>query len=86
MGFPFSHLPALNDICSVSNTGPLTQRPKGGGQEVQIAIFFNYVRKNMVICENIGLDNHLDIYMERLEDAREFGRKDIYVFVIQGDE
>jgi 3D (Asp-Asp-Asp) domain-containing protein len=28
-------------------------------------------------------DNHLDIYMERLEDAREFGRKDIYVFVIQ---
>jgi 3D (Asp-Asp-Asp) domain-containing protein len=30
-------------------------------------------------------DNHLDIYMERLEDAREFGRKDIYVFVIQGD-
>ena len=53
---------------------------------MQIAIFFNYVRKNMVICENIGLDNHLDIYMERLEDAREFGRKDIYVFIIQGDE
>jgi 3D (Asp-Asp-Asp) domain-containing protein len=30
-------------------------------------------------------DNHLDIYMERLEDAREFGRKDMYVFIIQGD-
>jgi 3D (Asp-Asp-Asp) domain-containing protein len=30
-------------------------------------------------------DGHLDIYMESLEDANTFGRKDIYVFIIQDD-
>lgn len=30
-------------------------------------------------------DNHLDVYMENVKDAREFGRKDMYVFVLGGD-
>ena len=30
-------------------------------------------------------DRHLDIYMESVEDANKFGRKDIYVFIIQSD-
>lgn len=31
-------------------------------------------------------DNDLDIYMEDLEDALEFGRKEMYVFIMRNDE
>ena len=50
-------------------------------------IYIPEFMKTFVVEDRGGAitDNHLDIYMERLEDAREFGRKDIYVFVIQGD-
>ncbi len=50
-------------------------------------IYIPEFMKTFVVEDRGGAitDNHLDIYMERLEDAREFGRKDMYVFVIQGD-
>lgn len=50
-------------------------------------IYIPEFMKTFVVEDRGGAitDNHLDIYMERLEDAKKFGRKDIYVFVIQGD-
>lgn len=50
-------------------------------------IYIPEFMKTFVVEDRGGAitDRHLDVYMERLEDAREFGRKDIYVFVIQGD-
>jgi 3D (Asp-Asp-Asp) domain-containing protein len=50
-------------------------------------IYIPEFMKTFVVEDRGGAitDNHLDIYMERLEDANEFGRKDMYVFVIQGD-
>lgn len=30
-------------------------------------------------------DRHLDIYMEKVKDAKEFGRKDMYVFILESD-
>lgn len=50
-------------------------------------IYIPEFMKTFVVEDRGGAitDNHLDIYMERLEDAREFGRKDMYVFVIQGN-
>ena len=50
-------------------------------------IYIPEFMKTFVVEDRGGAitDRHLDIYMERLEDANEFGRKDIYVFVIQGD-
>jgi len=48
-------------------------------------IYIPEFMKTFVVEDRGGAitDNHLDIYMERLEDAKKFGRKDIYVFVIQ---
>lgn len=50
-------------------------------------IYIPEFMKTFVVEDRGGAitDNHLDIYMERLEDAKKFGRKDIYVFIIQGD-
>ncbi len=50
-------------------------------------IYIPEFMKTFVVEDRGGAitDRHLDIYMERLEDAKKFGRKDIYVFVIQGD-
>ena len=42
-------------------------------------------KNSLTLVRGSVKDNHLDIYMERLEDAKKFGRKDIYVFIIQGD-
>ena len=50
-------------------------------------IYIPEFMKTFVVEDRGGAitDNHLDIYMERLEDAKKFGRKNIYVFIIQGD-
>jgi len=50
-------------------------------------IYIPEFMKTFVVEDRGGAitDNHLDIYMERLEDAKKFGRKDIYVFIIQDD-
>jgi 3D (Asp-Asp-Asp) domain-containing protein len=50
-------------------------------------IYIPEFMKTFVVEDRGGAitDNHLDIYMERLEDAREFGRKDMYVFILESD-
>ena len=50
-------------------------------------IYIPEFMKTFVVEDRGGAitDRHLDVYMEKVKDAREFGRKDIYVFVIQGD-
>ncbi len=50
-------------------------------------IYIPEFMKTFVVEDRGGAitDRHLDIYMKSKQDAKEFGRKDIYVFVIQGD-
>ncbi len=51
-------------------------------------IYIPEFMKTFVVEDRGGAitDRHLDVYMEKVKDANEFGRKDIYVFVIQGGE
>jgi 3D (Asp-Asp-Asp) domain-containing protein len=50
-------------------------------------IYIPEFMKTFVVEDRGGAitDNHLDIYMEKVENAKEFGRKDIYVFILQSD-
>lgn len=50
-------------------------------------IYIPEFMKTFVVEDRGGAitDRHLDIYMKRLEDANEFGRKDIYVFIFESD-